>query len=175
MSELKQLADKLRKSVAEITGQVEAIDAQIEECQSRRSAINNGRVSKDDYLFYVRESLRRKGDVCAQRARKHVKEDKAKEFVSLERVMKNNVNGLFIPVLSWDYTTPGITDEALCFYFGDIIVDKLSVALEGLDWPADAIPASERVAMISHIDGEIEELIKKRDVVFSKLQEAGLQ
>lgn len=174
MADLIELAKKLKSEVGKITAELATIDAKIADAQARKDELNGAPVSKADYLGYVRESIRRRGERAAENARRYHRDHGIKTYGALERQMAGNREGLLLPVLNWTHPTAEFSEQAIYFYFGDLIVDRLSEALDHENWPADAVPVEERARLIECIEAEIQELQESRQPFLKQLADAGI-
>lgn len=173
MSQIANLLSKLREAANGIAEEVHELDAKIADLHAQRNKIVGAAVSKEDYLAYVAETLRRKGNTYAIALQREAK-NLPSLFGELEKYMKTSA-GLRLPVFTGSLQVPTpITEEALCFLFGEQVLARVSDALNGLNWPENAMPVAERRKAISVIENELAEMESKRSALVAQLNQSGV-
>lgn len=173
MGSINKALETLRNAAEELLGEISALDTQISECQRRRDAIASATVSKADYMEYIKADIERQGRIFAKQIALEV-EGKRRDYGTLER-NKHSGRGERLPYLTGRYAIPvPITEEALFFYFGDLIVGRLGDALDVVDWPDEAIPAAQRAKLIAELDAEIASRTQQRDALAAQMIQTGM-
>jgi hypothetical protein len=173
MGSINKALETLRNAAEELLGEISALDTQISECQRRRDAIASATVSKADYMEYIKADIERQGRIFAKQIALEV-EGKRRDYGTLERNKHSGI-GERLPYLTGRYAVPvPITEEAVFFYFGDLIAERLGDALDGVGWPNDAIPAAQRAKLIAELEAEIASLKQRRDALAAQLTQAGM-
>ncbi len=174
MTKLSEMAKQLKEAAHELLAELNSIDAQIEVLHKQRDAVTSGHVSKADYLRYLATHFEIKGARFKTSLLREIEAKGTFDFGNLERGLlnKNGFIGLnFLTV----YSVPvPITDDALYFYFNDVLIDKISQALDAHAWPNDAMPAEAcREALLS-IEQAIKELEQSRNALVKSIDDAGI-
>jgi hypothetical protein len=173
MGSIDKALETLRNAAEELLGEISALDTQTAECQRRRDAAASAAVSKQDYLTYIKADIERQGRIFAKQFAREV-EGRSRDYGTLERNKQSGI-GERLPYLTGRYAVPvPITEEAVFFYFGDLIAERLGDALDGVGWPNDAMPAAQRAKLIAELEAEIASLKQRRDALAAQLTQAGL-
>lgn len=173
MAELKNIVSQLKNAAKVLLGQVADIDAQITELNARRDALTGGVVSKEDFLNYARAHFQRKGAVF-ERGILNAIEGRPRDYASLERSLDRGDSFLALQFLTASNVPVEITENAIFFYFEDILIERLGKALDKLQWPEDAIPAALRHEMLLDIEQDTDTLQRQRADLVASLDEAGI-
>lgn len=167
-NEIKNALEQLRTARDALIAEVHEIDARIAERRTERDAMTTGQVSKVDFLGYVKADMDRRAARFAFQTTHAIKEER-KDYGRLRRVHEDGSR------LGINFTEGGALSEGgLLFYFGDVMIAKLSDTLDKMDWPAELVPIALRAERIASIDAELAELNSKRDGLANQLIEAGL-
>lgn len=176
MTKLNDLLSQLSTAAHELKKQVVAIDCSIMECQKQRDTLTSSPVSKADFLEYIRADIRRKYQ--GSRFMNTLKQrlgSVSREFGALEqmdkRVGNQNISYLTIDASS----TETVKDEAVFFYFEDVILGRIASLVDGEAWPESAVPVEERKTLIVDLDAQIVALRQDRKKLTDQLLAAGLQ
>jgi hypothetical protein len=157
-----------------VRSQIRALDDEISGLQQQRRKITDAPVSKADFMEYVREDISRRAKLFPRMLKvKWADRMPFNNFEKLERMHDGHARGLQpFPYISGDLEKEGVDLEPSGFYwyFGDLIVERFEQAIEGLDWPADAIAVSERRQRIEELDSRTKDLIDRRDVLTAQLK-----
>lgn len=172
MAELKKIASQLKNAADELLGQVKEIDHQIAGLAKQRDALTSGIVTKADFMEYLRGYIHIKAGFFGKEVSSALKA--RRDFGSLEydRIAGNGFPGILL--LTAIMVPVVITEKALYFYFGDVILARLSQALDALDWPDNAIPVALRHEQLVNIENETAELYRQRAELVSMLGEVGI-
>jgi len=173
MSKLTNIVSQLKTAANELLGRVADIDRQIGELAKRRDALTMGVVSKDDYLEYLRINLKRRGERFGRAIAKNLNQG-SRNFSRLERELDAGEGFFGANLLTEFNVSVPITEEAVFFYFGETVIDRLGAALDALEWPADAVPVAERRTLIATIERDNAELNRQRDKLVAMLADAGI-
>lgn len=172
MSKLTNIVSQLKEAANELVGRVSKIDEQINGLSAQRDALTSSNVSKEDFLEYMRVHFKRNGARFEREILKSL--GGYREYARLERELKAG-EGFFGASFLVGFTAPVVvSEEAFYFYFGDVMVDRLSKALDSLDWSEDAIAVSLRRSHIESIERETAELLQQRAELVAMLGEAGI-
>lgn len=174
MADIKTLFQQLNASISELTGQIHALDDQIEAKTRERDGILSAPLSKDDYLSFLGREIDTYGQMHAKNLREVVQKD-PRNMVQLERDIQSQY-GLNIPYLRAGYPYgDAISPWAVFWYFGDLIKQRIGDALDGMVWPQDAMPMAERKIRVSQLEAKIADLNSQRDALAAQLEGAGLK
>ncbi len=168
------LVSKVAQAVEAVRAKIASLDGEIDTLTQARAAIMAPPVSKQDFMEYVREDIRRRSKIFPRMMKvKWANKHPFNNFEKLERLMGGAAGGLqAFPYFTGDLMDEGIKLEPTSFfwYFGDVIEERFEQAIEDFDWPADAMPISERRTRIQEIDSQIANLTARRDLMKSKLR-----
>lgn len=172
MSQLQTKLQSLREAASELIGQVREKEVRIAELRKQRDNITTAPLSKADYLEYLAAYFKRQGArfgvmITDQIGKSH------RNFSAME-LLGERSGVLQCQFLTGYYSPQVLTEEAVYFYFGDLMVERIGVALDKLEWPKEAVPASERRALVDKLDKEIVEIVVERDGLVLELEEAGI-
>jgi hypothetical protein len=172
MTALNKIVSQLKSAAKELLGNVAAIDKQVTELAQQRDALTSGHVSKADFLEYLRAYFKRQGGVFQRDIVKSLKDTRS--FSRLETPQESTIifNGAYL-LTGQVYPVP-MTQAAIYFYFGDAMIEKLSIALDALEWPADAVPVELRRTQIENIKTETDGLLLQRSELVTMLADAGI-
>lgn len=176
MSKLDDLINQLSAVAKDLRQQVVAIDRQILACQKQRDTLTSAPISKADFLNYLKADMRRKYensyflDTLKRRLG-----NMSREFGVLENTDKHGISQQ-VAYLTGDANSAAIIkDEAIFFYFEDVILGRISSLLDGEKWAESAVPVEERKVLITDLDGQINYLQQDRKKLTDQLVAAGLQ
>jgi chorismate mutase len=173
MANLEKLLDQIKSAGNELKKSIWGIDDKISALQEERNSLTSGFVSKEDYLHYVGADMERKTELFSANLCREVMK-RGIEYGHLERI-KNTRENLLVPYLTGMHGVPAvITHDAILYYFGDIIKQRMGDALDSIDWPENAIPREERAKRIAEIDTDLSDLKAQRNALAQELQNAGM-
>lgn len=172
MAELNKIVSQLKNAANELLGQVKDIDNQIAELARQRDALTGGIVSKDDFLEYLRVHIAINSGYFGKEINNLLKD--RRDFGGLERQMINGQGFPGINLLTAIHVPVDITEKGIWFYFGDVILERLSKSLDALDWPEDAIPVALRREHLLNIEQDTAKLYQQRAELVAMLNEAGI-
>lgn len=171
MGSLKTKISDIKAAILDLKGQVAELDARIADAQQRRHRITSAAVSMADFIGYLREDIRRKGERFGNQLMRQ-SASLPREYPRLENMINQ---GIAFPYLNGDRAiSVEITDGAMFFYFGDLMAQRIADAFNGLDWPDGVMPVAERKQLVTSIDAEINELRVERGMLADQLIDAGL-
>lgn len=174
MSELNNVATQLKSLAKSLLGEVADIDKKIELLHNKRHAITSGHVSKEDYLFYVRAHLKIRSDQFKGQLIRDIEKKTSRNFGTLERQYENKDTFVGMTFLT-SYPSPfDISENAIYFYFGELIIERIKDALDVMDWPDGIMPIDARRKELITIEASVAELIKKRDEIVKSLDDVGI-
>lgn len=174
MSKINDIASQLKSAAKSLIDKINGIDKEINELHSKRHAITSGRVSKADYLSYVKSSFKVKADLFKSQLISNIKQKTNLDFGALERQHNSKDSFIGMSFLAPYLMPVDISENALYYYFGDVFLRRIENALDDMDWPNDCMPIGERRKELVLIEAKVAELMKKRDEIVKSLDEAGL-
>lgn len=170
-SELSGLLSQVKSAADKIKDKISGLDDQIDALYKKRSHIVSGALSKSDYLDTIRADIQTKTQRFSADLKRHL--DGA--MVGYPSVARAHADGLPIRYLKGGRTIPEVmAEEAYYFYFEDAILAGVERALEGKEWPTDAVPAAERATALQVIGEQIEALTAERDTLADDLVSCGV-
>lgn len=172
MTKLTTAVSQLKNAAKELLENVTVIDKQIHELALQRDALTSSNVSKQDFLAYLRAHFERVGSLYQRDILKGLKG--RRNFALREFEVSNGNSFPGLRILTGESFSQSVTEEAFCFYFADIMIERLSVALDALDWDKNAVPIKMRRELLGKIEQESAALLKQRDELVSTLAEAGI-
>ena len=172
MTKLNNIVFQLKEAANELLGRVSAIDKQVAELAARRDALTTSGVSKADFLEYMAAHFKRRGQRFAREIAGSIAG--RREYARLERETQAGADFAGVPLFTGFPAPVVVTEEALCFYFGDVMAARLSEALDTLEWPENAVPVASRRAQLAAIESDTAELLRQRDELVAMLADAGI-
>lgn len=170
------LVAKVIDAAGAVREEIRKLDGKIEALQSLRRTITEPPVSKNDFMDYVREDIkRRSARFPRQLQAKWANKKEFNIFDRMERMYSGHAGGLQpIPYLSGDIEKmdTGLEPAAFFWFFGELIEERFAEALNDLPWPEDAMPVAERRERIKGIDAEINKVSIRRDGLRAQLKAA---
>lgn len=174
MEKLNSLVAQVKNAADKLKGEIAAIDSRISEAQKELSSLVDSKLTKSEFMEFVTEDIRRKGLVFAGRLKQLVGERRT-NFMRTEGAMKQPGASLLFPYLTGSYVIgQQVTDEAIYWYFPEIIRDRFETAIADLEWPEGTMPVEAKRTAIRMIEGRIEALNAERDTLADELIGAGL-
>ena len=172
------LLTKLRSAAEVIKKQIHEADQKIEALLNEWAIISECRFSKEDFMQYMREDIRRRASEYPIRmshlARKHGFPFSI-SFPQLERNEKSGNNQPFPYLDGETYSnTPAFHVSAIYWLFGKQIEKRFSDALGQFQWPENSMSPEDRRKRIAEIDQELEILNIERDGLASDLISTGM-
>lgn len=155
-----------------IVGEIKALDKKIGERHAARAKLLNDPVSKPEYMGFVKAELERRAANLSGPLNGAIA-SAPKGYGELSRALAKG------PVSNMNYLTDRIlpdrvTDAAICFYFGEAIIAKLTAVVDGMDWPDGSVPCAKRDELIALADSEINDLTCQRDELAASLTRVGM-
>ena len=158
----------------EIRTQIHEMDRNIHGLNGQRQKILNEEVSKADYLEFIRADVERQGKQYEINMNKKLNRPTSGNFSRLDR-LQTQKQDLDLPYLTGEVLPyDQVSQSAMCFIFGEQIVNRMCDILEDMAWPDNKMPVSERYKLLETINGEIEKLSNERDELAGMLTTAGL-
>lgn len=161
--------DRARKEIGEIGGRI----AQLED---ERAQMLSGSLSKGDAIALVRRDIERRGEGFRQRMMGdffRVRGSRGSSFSwNIAEKLKADERGwLGIPYFETPLPNMPPSQDALCFYFGDIIAARTLAMLDELEWDAEAPSIAVVKERVETIEREIAELHAKRTTLVAQINE----
>ncbi|KWC40826.1 hypothetical protein WL51_06980 [Burkholderia ubonensis] len=172
MSDMKKLIAQVRDATSRMVKEVQDVDAQVAELHQQRAALNDGIVTREDYVEYLKESFRRQSRRGRNKLLAALSKPYQRQYATLERGMVQG-EGITQDFLNLTLIPTDVTQVALYLWFGDALAERIGELLKCLDWPDDAVPVAERREMVKKLDIEIAALTDKRDALVRQIEEAG--
>lgn len=170
--EIKSLLSQVKQAAEALKAKINALDDQIEALYAKREVILSGPLSKADYMAVIRADVQTKARRFRGDLVRHLDMGAKVNYPASKNA---NVSGLPIRYLDGGQNVPELMSEsAYYFYFKDAIVNGVERALEGREWPVDAVPLAERDTTKKSIDGQIEALNLEREGLADDLVSCGV-
>lgn len=170
------LVAKVIDAAGAVREEIRKLDGEIEALQVKRRSITEPPVSKDDFMDYVREDIKRRSKLFPiSLQKKWANRSEINVFDRMERMYSGAAGGLQpIPYLSGDLEKmdTGLEPAAFFWFFGEVIEERFAEAINDLPWPEDAMPVAERRARIKEIDAEIDKVSIRRNGLQVQLKTA---
>ena len=176
--EVKDLLSQLRSAAEVIKKQIHEADQKIEVLLNERASLSEARLTKEDFMHYVRKDIARRAPAYPIRMKNLARNTGfpfSIGFSQLERTDKSG-NSQPFPYLDGEAYSDGATlnPSAVYWIFGDLIEKRFSDALDQFDWSENGLSLDERRKRIEEIDQELEKLNEERDSLASDLMSAGM-
>lgn len=176
--EVQGLLTKLRSAAEVIKKKIYEADQKIEVLLNERAIISESRLSKEDFMQYVRNDIQRRASEYPVRmshlARKHGFPFST-SFPQLERNEKSGNTQPFPYLDGETYSNgPAFHVSAIYWLFGEQIEKRFSDALDQFQWPESSMSPEDRRKRIAEIDQELEMLNMERDSLASDLMSTGM-
>lgn len=177
-NEVQGLLTQLRSAAEVIKKRIYEADQKIEVLLNEREAISESRLSKEDFMQYVRNDIQRLASVYPARISHLARKTEfpfSTGFSQLERNEKSGNTQPF-PYLDGEGYSEGLAWHVSAVYwiFGEQIEKRFSDALDQFQWPENSMPIDERRKRIAEIDQELEILNAERDGLASDLMSTGM-
>lgn len=177
-NEVKDLLSQLRSAAEVIKQQIHEADRKIEVLLVEREALCEARLTKEDFMAYIRNDIQRRAMTYAVRLKNAERKKRFTFGVSFSQLERNEkaFNTQPLPYLDGEDYSDGssIHPGALYWIFGDQIEKRFSDALDQFDWPEGGLSLEERRARLEAIDQELETLNAERDNLANDLMSAGM-
>lgn len=167
MKKIEGLFSQLAAAATEIKGQIATLDKRIAEASSERNKLTTGRVSKADFLLYVRADIRHKAESFKSTLAQSIKPVATHGFGTLEGMLKGDV-GLGVQYAADSRGAP-------FYYLEEQMYQGVKQIVESLDWDNEAETVAARKELITELDRTIKELNSERESLASNLLRAGVQ
>ncbi|WP_297325652.1 hypothetical protein [Nitrosomonas sp.] len=176
--EVQGLLTKLRSAAEVIKKKIYEADQKIEALLNERAMISESRLSKEDFMQYVREDIQRRASEYPIRM-SHLARNTGFPFsISFPQLERNEKSGNLqsFPYLDGQAFSNGAAWHVSAIYwlFGEQIEKRFSDALDQFDWPESSMSPDERRKRIAEIDQELEILNIERDCLASDLISTGM-
>ena len=130
-NEVKDLLSQLRSAAEVIKKQIHEADQKIEALLNERAALSEARLTKEDFMLYVRKDIERRASDYPNRMKSLARTTDFPfnlSFPQLERIDKSGSSQLF-PYLNGEVYTDGaaLSASALYWIFGDQIEKRFSL------------------------------------------------
>ena len=177
-TEVKGLISKLRNAADTIKSQIHEIDQRIEKLFSEKGLLEEAQLTKEDFMFYVREDIRQRAANYPNRLRLCAKKTGFPFNVSFSQLERNIKSGTFQPFPYLDGETAhngsSFDISAIYWLFGEQIEQRFSDAIDQFKWPVNSMTIEERRKRIAEIDAELEQLEEERNSLASDLMSTGM-
>jgi hypothetical protein len=173
MSEIANIAQQLKAAANKILGEIKIIDNQIAELQKQRDSITSSKVTKEDFLTYLAAHFRIKAETFELKLSREMFPRLNFDFGSLERGFDNNHGFAGTFPLTASPVPQVISEDAVYFYFSDIILEKIGDSLSGY-FDDNCMPVSELRQALSEIEATKKTLLSRRDELVKTLDDSGI-
>ena len=173
MADIGNALKTLRAAVADLTGQISALDSQIAGLFEQRTAIATAPVSKAEFLALLAKDMQVKAHRSRELlARRLASESKAYSYIK-DAAEHGRLNIRYLAGGRVDFPVEVETESAYAL-LNDVILAGVAKIIEDAQWPEPGMPIPERERRLAELDAEIAKLTAERDVLASQLIEAGL-
>jgi len=173
MTNISNIAQQLKAAASKLLGEIKTIDDELDALNQQRDVITSGHVSKEDFLNYLSLHFKIKAATFQSRLLREMEPKVKYDFGSLERGYVTNSSFLGIYFLTGGFAPVPITEEAIYFYFGDILLEKIGEALDD-KFDGEAMPVHECRKAIQDIEKTERELLQRRSELVKTIDEAGI-
>lgn len=177
-TEVKGLISKLRSATNTIKNQIHAIDQRIEALFIEKEQLEEAPLTKEDFMFYVREDIKQRAANYPNRLRSCARKTGFPFSISFSQLERNAKAGIFqpFPYLDGETAHNGTPFDASAIYwlFGEQIEQRFSDAIDQLKWPEHSTTIEERRKRIAEIDAELEQLEEERSSLAGDLMDASM-
>jgi hypothetical protein len=168
----------LRKSIAELSGQVRELRQTIERKRREREDIATAPPSFEDvYDVFVGWMDRTRDDYL-----KRLRFTWGSAFASVEALQNPEQVTRRMTLAGKTKHVGGLggdlgsdVDGILCCFFGDQVREALKKAMLSDAWPAGGLPIKQRAAKLKELDAELERLTRKHDELTAAANNAGIR
>lgn len=175
-NEIQELLVQLGTAREKLTWELRRIDMEYSTLCAQRSKITSGAVSLDEYVAMLKQSFalrggRQEGFIVA--AIKSAGCAYGQLMATMANHPRDGLGGsmwLSLPTLPTI-----ISEEAMYFYFGDIMAERIGRAVAHLPWDEKSMPDELRKTTLAEIDESLSRLQLTRDALAAKLIDAGLR
>lgn len=182
MSKFAALLVELNKATESVKAEIGALDEQISTLNRERQSLMDSPVSREDFAAYMKADLARRGELFQMRIQQfatHAGRGHAKltsSFVTLERAFQRGQSQNF-PFMNGEDCFDGFqpSADAFYYYFGDLIAERFMAGLDAVhNWPQGGLPVADIRKRIAEIDGELDDLVTRRDDLARQLLSVGV-
>jgi len=171
----KDLSEALRQLASSrdvLLSEVHKLDAEIEEKRKARHEVMSGSVSATDFAAFLRADIKRRGAPHGRHLGRSIA-GAAKDYGTRKRIAEGG-GKVISELLVSNHSPVVITEEAVYFYFGDLIADRIVSLIENDPWPSGGVPCAERAKLVASLDADIDKLSRERDALAGQLVDAGM-
>ncbi len=166
-------------SVSEIVKKkIYETDQKIEALLNERAIIFESRLSKEDFMRYVRKDIQLRASEYPMRLRNLARTTGFPFNTSFPQLVRNEKAGNTqpFPYLDGQAYSNGLGWHVSAIYwlFGEQIEKRFADALDQFDWPESSMPPDERLNRIAEIDLELEKLNEERNTLARDLMSTGM-
>lgn len=173
-TEVKGLISELRNAAGIIKNQIHAIDQRIEALFIEKEQLEEVPLTKEDFMFYVRQEIKRRAENYKRRLKYHSHKT-GFPFNFSYPILENNPH-LALPFLGTEniHVRNSFEESAIYWMFGDLIEQRFAEAIDQFNWPEASVSIDERRQRIAEIDAELAQLEEERDNLASDLMDTGM-
>ncbi len=177
-SDVKDLLSQLRFAADVIKKQIYEADQKIEALLNERASLSEARLTKEDFMHYVRKDIERRASNYPNRMKNLARTTGFPFSISFPQLERNDKSGNSqpLPYLDGEAYHDGsmLQPAAMYWIFGDLIEKRFSDALDQFDWPDNGLSLDQRRKRIQEIDLELKKLNEERDSLASDLMSTGM-
>lgn len=176
--EVKGLLSQLRSAADVIKKQIHEADQKIEALLNERANLSEARLTKEDFMQYVRKDIERRASNYPNRMKNLARATGFPFSISFPLLERNEKSGNTQPLPYLDgegyHDGSALNPAAMYWIFGDLIEKRFSDALDQFEWPENGLSLDERRKRIEKIDQELERLNEERDSMANDLMSTGM-
>lgn len=168
---LEKAMRQMRDTAIRVKDEIAALDVKLAELTADRANVLSGNLHKEDALALIREDIRRKGDGFKDRMVREVLNGRQGPYIwdiSTARHLDKHGH-IGVPFLGEPRAGGSCSQEALYFYFPDLIEAGFLKMIDGFKWDENAVRLDERRGRVKAIEKEIAELQGQRNVLAEQL------
>lgn len=167
--------ETMMNAAGQLRSRIHVIDTQLAELNTQRSNLLTKKVSQADYLAYIETDIKRRGAQYEINMLRKIERADVTKFAYLDRFAQNANGALDLPYLTGEvYPFGEVSEAAMCYLFGDVIVRRMNEILNKVIWLDNDIPVLERKRVIAKLDQDAQVLSEERDKLSGLLNQAGI-
>lgn len=162
-------------AASKLRSRIHVIDTKMAELNTQRSDLLTKKVSQSDYIAYIETDIKRRAAQYEINMLRKIERADVTKFAYLDRFVQNANGALDLPYLTGEvYPFGEVSEAAICYLFGDVIVRRMNDVLNKMDWLDNDIPVLERKRIIAKIDQDAQTLNDERNELSGLLNQAGI-
>ena len=162
----------LRKGLSEFTSELRETGKAVEALKRKRENVAAAPAASDDVKQYFATIIEQRGQEYLTAVAQHLAP------MTPEGMQNHQHTRQFGNLLALSPggggATPRTIDAALCCLLAQPLKDAIDRVVDGMEWPANAIPLAERAARLKKIDAELDELLARERELVATARSAGI-